>query len=261
MSIIDDALNKARKERDKNALEAQQSGQQGESLPQEQEQPMSQGPKAPVSQEPKEPVSQEPKKPVSQEPREPVPQPQAQKQPAPLKPLPKQEPYGLIKPEIEEPSDTNKSSSVYMVTGVALILISCLAFVTWRFLPQIRQALPMSKNKANAAAQSRSAVQSPMQATPESLPADIDEAAVPPESPASGVSDQQPPANKRPSIMTSSSSYSLSGIVMDDTAPMAIINNNVYQKGDTVGNAKVIDISKDMVTLQEGDRTIALTVK
>lgn len=53
----------------------------------------------------------------------------------------------------------------------------------------------------------------------------------------------------------------IQGIVWGPKRPQAIINGEVYEKGEVVGEVKIIDIDKDGVTLLYKDRVILVQPK
>ena len=53
----------------------------------------------------------------------------------------------------------------------------------------------------------------------------------------------------------------LSGIMMMGDKRVALINNDIYELGETVQGKKIIDITLDKVELQDGNRTIVLQVR
>jgi len=55
--------------------------------------------------------------------------------------------------------------------------------------------------------------------------------------------------------------YTLSGIVFDKASPYAVINDTVLEKGDRIGEAELISIEKNKVTLLSGDKEITLKLK
>ncbi len=57
------------------------------------------------------------------------------------------------------------------------------------------------------------------------------------------------------------SEFKLTGIVLGEGAPMAIINELVYMKGDTIKDLKISEITKDVVSLEKDGRTLELRVK
>jgi len=57
------------------------------------------------------------------------------------------------------------------------------------------------------------------------------------------------------------SEFKLTGIVLGEGAPMAIINESVYMKGDTIKDLKISEITKDTVSLEKDGRTLELRVK
>ena len=52
----------------------------------------------------------------------------------------------------------------------------------------------------------------------------------------------------------------LSGIVYSDKSPMAIINDKPSREGDTIDDARVVDISPGSVTLNYRGRRLTLTI-
>ncbi|MFH0935755.1 MAG: hypothetical protein V1828_02700 [Candidatus Omnitrophota bacterium] len=54
------------------------------------------------------------------------------------------------------------------------------------------------------------------------------------------------------------SSITLSGILWDENNPLAIINNKVVKKADTVGGCRVAEIKRDSVVLNDGTREFEL---
>jgi hypothetical protein len=52
--------------------------------------------------------------------------------------------------------------------------------------------------------------------------------------------------------------YRLEGIVWDEENPMAMVNGQIVNVGDWVGDAEVTSIETSTVILQEGDRTVTL---
>ena len=57
------------------------------------------------------------------------------------------------------------------------------------------------------------------------------------------------------------SQFTLSGIIHDDVAPKAIIDNNIVGVGGSVGGAKVIKIGRDEVTMSYQGREIILRIE
>jgi hypothetical protein len=52
----------------------------------------------------------------------------------------------------------------------------------------------------------------------------------------------------------------LTGIIYDEDAPVAIINNKPVGVGESIGNAKVITIERKQVIIKNGNKEITLTV-
>ena len=57
------------------------------------------------------------------------------------------------------------------------------------------------------------------------------------------------------------SEFKLTGIVLGEGAPMAIINDSVYMAGDMIKDLRIIEITKDTVSLEKDGRTIELRAK
>jgi len=57
------------------------------------------------------------------------------------------------------------------------------------------------------------------------------------------------------------SEFKLTGMVLGEGAPMAIINDSVYMAGDMIKDLRIIEITKDTVSLEKDGRIIELRVK
>jgi type II secretory pathway component PulC len=57
------------------------------------------------------------------------------------------------------------------------------------------------------------------------------------------------------------SEFNLTGIVLGEGAPMAIINDSVYIAGDMINDSIIVEITKDTVSLEKNGRQIKLRVK
>lgn len=55
--------------------------------------------------------------------------------------------------------------------------------------------------------------------------------------------------------------WNLTGISWRQGRAAAIINDKIIHQGDSLGKFKVVDISKDRVSIQEGDQTLELYLK
>jgi hypothetical protein len=55
--------------------------------------------------------------------------------------------------------------------------------------------------------------------------------------------------------------FNLTGIVLGEGAPMAIINDSVYISGDMIKDLKIVEIKKNTVSLEKDGRKIELRVK
>ena len=55
-------------------------------------------------------------------------------------------------------------------------------------------------------------------------------------------------------------SWKLTGIMFNNSEPMAYVNQKIVKVGDTIDNAKVFKIDKQTVTLKYNDELITLTV-
>lgn len=64
----------------------------------------------------------------------------------------------------------------------------------------------------------------------------------------------------RPSVRKIYKGYVLEGLVWNSSQPQAIINGTVVRVGDTIGSAKVLDISKNGVKLQDAEREFSLGI-
>ena len=57
------------------------------------------------------------------------------------------------------------------------------------------------------------------------------------------------------------SEFKLTGMVLGEGTPMAIINDSVYMAGDMIKDLRIIEITKDTVSLEKDGRIIELRVK
>ncbi|MBU0759919.1 MAG: hypothetical protein KKC66_04200 [Candidatus Omnitrophica bacterium] len=62
------------------------------------------------------------------------------------------------------------------------------------------------------------------------------------------------------SLSTNISDMSLTGILWDDVAPLAMINDNLIGIGDKIGEYTVAEIKKDRVILTDGTNDYQLTL-
>jgi hypothetical protein len=225
MSIINDALNKARKDRDENEKKQNQVLQGVEaSRPHQPESPNNSVPQ-PAAQRP---AQDQPK-------QEPKTRPEPKQTEAPVTVVTAQDSTTKTKKNKEKSSKITIHPIVYVIATVAIVIFAASYVLTRTSLHQKIQLPPTISININKDAAQEIEIESDQ-------PIDV-------------------APGRKASRNPGSSEFYLSGIIYGESSPMAVINDNIYEAGDMIGTAKVLDVSGNRVIIEKDGKQIELHVK
>lgn len=146
----------------------------------------------------------------------------------------------------------------YLIVVAEILVLGLAAWVLFIFQPQLfRSSLhpkrpPAVRKNITATAQPKPAAPLPQPAPAASMPLPLSQRL---------PVGREPLAKKKFSMGASAKNLILNGIMMDQSKMVALINGEIYEVGDYIGNQRINKITLNRVELRDGDNVTILEVR